>query len=183
MTAPRPAVFLDRDGVLNDVRLPGCIPLPPADVSQVRILPGVVEGCQRLRDLGYVLVVVTNQPDIARGRQTREEVDRINAVLRDRIALDAIVVCPHDDSDDCPCRKPRPGMLLDAARRFGLDLTRSFCVGDRWRDIEAARRAGVRGIHIDRRYAERAPAGAEAVVAGLPEAVSYIQSHLVPLEI
>jgi D-glycero-D-manno-heptose 1,7-bisphosphate phosphatase len=179
ITGARAAVFLDRDGVLNEVELRDGTPHPPAKVEQLRLLPGVVEACHRLRDLGFALVVVTNQPDIARGTQTRDEVDRMHDVLRGRLPLDDIVVCAHDDADDCPCRKPRPGMILDAAARLDLDLAESVCVGDRWRDIESAKRAGVMAIFVDRGYGERRPTNADAVVASLPDAVGVIESQRV----
>jgi D-glycero-D-manno-heptose 1,7-bisphosphate phosphatase len=179
VTGTRAAVFLDRDGVLNEVELRDGTPLPPAGAEQLRLLPGVVEACNRLRDLGYVLVVVTNQPDIARGKQTYDEVDRMHDVIRGRLPLDEIVVCAHDDIDDCPCRKPRPGMILDAAARLDLDLAASVCVGDRWRDVEAAKRAGVTAIFVDRGYGERRPTDADAVVASLPDAVGFIESNCV----
>jgi D-glycero-D-manno-heptose 1,7-bisphosphate phosphatase len=173
----RPAVFLDRDGVLNDVQVRHGVPVPPPNADELRLLPGVVAACMRLRELGYVLVVVTNQPDVARGRQTMAEVERTHAVLRAALPLDEIVVCPHDDADGCACRKPKPGMLVDAARRLGLDLSRSFCVGDRWRDVEAARRAGVRAIYVKRDYGERAADGADAVVSSLADAVPFIEAN------
>jgi D-glycero-D-manno-heptose 1,7-bisphosphate phosphatase len=176
---PRPAVFLDRDGVLNEVDVRGGVPYPPPDADALRLLPGVVAACHRLRELGYALVVVTNQPDIARGRQTRAEVDRMHARLRAKLPLDEIMVCPHDDADGCECRKPAPGMILQAAARMDLDLARSFCVGDRWRDVEAARRAGVIAIHVDYHYGERSADGADAVVSSLLEAVSFIESRTV----
>ncbi|MGD1237803.1 D-glycero-alpha-D-manno-heptose-1,7-bisphosphate 7-phosphatase [Mycobacterium seoulense] len=175
----RAAVFLDRDGVLNEVDLCNGTPHPPAGVEQLRLLPGVAEACHRLRDQGFVLVVVTNQPDIARGKQTHDEVDRMHGLLRSRLPLDEIVVCAHDDADDCRCRKPRPGMILDAAARLGLDLAASVCVGDRWRDVEAAKRAGVTAIFIDRAYGERRPTEADAVVASLLDAVEFIESQRV----
>ena len=179
VSGTRAAVFLDRDGVLNEVELRDGIPHPPAGVERLRLLPGVAETCHRLRDRGFALVVVTNQPDIARGRQTRDEVDRMHDALRGQLPLDEIVVCAHDDADDCQCRKPRPGMILDAAARLGLDLAASICVGDRWRDVEAAKRAGVAAVFVDRGYGERRPAGADAVVASLPDAVGFIESHAI----
>jgi D-glycero-D-manno-heptose 1,7-bisphosphate phosphatase len=179
VSGTRPAIFLDRDGVLNEVELLHGKPYPPAGVEQLRLLPGVGDACNRLRDLGFTLVVVTNQPDIARGKQTRDEVDRMHDVLRARLPLDEIVVCAHDDIDDCPCRKPRPGMILDTATRLGLDLDASVCVGDRWRDIEAGKRAGVMAIFVDRGYGERRPTNADAVVASLPAAVEFIESERV----
>jgi D-glycero-D-manno-heptose 1,7-bisphosphate phosphatase len=179
VTGTRAAVFLDRDGVLNEVELRDGTPRPPAGVEQLRLLPGVVGACHRLRQLGFALVVVTNQPDIARGKQTRDEVDRMHDALRARLPLDDIVVCAHDDVDDCPCRKPRPGMILDAAARLGLDLAESVCVGDRWRDVEAGKRAGVTAIFVDRGYGERRPTDADATVTSLPAAVEVIESQRV----
>jgi D-glycero-D-manno-heptose 1,7-bisphosphate phosphatase len=177
VTASRAAIFLDRDGVLNEVELRDGVPHPPAGVEQLRLLPGVVEACNRLRELGFVLIVVTNQPDIARGKQTRDEVDRMHDALRAQLPLDEIVVCAHDDIDGCPCRKPRPGMILDAATRLNLDLEHSVCVGDRWRDVEAGKRAGVMAIFVDRGYGERRPTDADVVVASLPAAVEVIESQ------
>jgi len=173
----RAAIFLDRDGVLNDVDVRNGTPHPPAGVEQLRLLPGVTEACNRLRDLGFLLVVVTNQPDIARGTQTRDEVDRMHDLLKAQLPLDEIVICAHDDADDCPCRKPRPGMILDAATRLDLDLAESVCVGDRWRDVESAKRAGVTAIFVDRGYGERRPTDPDAVVASLPDAVKLIESQ------
>jgi D-glycero-D-manno-heptose 1,7-bisphosphate phosphatase len=179
VTSTRAAVFLDRDGVLNEVDVRDGTPHPPSATEDLRLLPGVVEACHRLRDLGLVLVVVTNQPDVARGQQTREEVDRMHDALRARLPLDEIVVCAHDDADDCPCRKPRPGMMLDAAERLGLDLATSFFVGDRWRDVEAGKRAGVMAIFVDRGYGERRPTDPDAVASSLPDAVKVIESQCV----
>jgi D-glycero-D-manno-heptose 1,7-bisphosphate phosphatase len=177
----RPAVFLDRDGVLNEAFVRRGVPTPPRSLEDFHVLPGVARACADLRQAGFVLVVVTNQPDIARGRQTRAEVDRIHERLRRLVPLDEICVCPHDDIDACTCRKPQPGMLLEAADRLDLDLARSASVGDRWRDIEAARRAGVKAIHIERQYDEPAPVGAHVAVANLPEAVAWIrQQKLAP---
>ncbi|GAA0725776.1 transaldolase [Dactylosporangium roseum] len=176
-TTRRPAVFLDRDGVLNEVTVSGGTPLPPPDAAHMRLLPGVVEACRRLHDLGYVLVVVTNQPDLARGKQSAGELDRMHAFLTDRLPLDDIAVCTHDDADDCACRKPRPGLLLDAADRLNLDLTGSFMVGDRWRDVEAAQRAGVTSIYIDRDYGERKAVDADLVASSLLDALPFIESR------
>jgi D-glycero-D-manno-heptose 1,7-bisphosphate phosphatase len=169
-------VFLDRDGVLNEVFIRDGVPTPPRSIGQFRLLPGVAEACAALRASGLVLVVVTNQPDIARGTQTRAEVDRIHEHLRTLISPDDICVCPHDDADCCACRKPRPGMLLEAAERLNLDLSRSVCVGDRWRDIEAAQRAGVRSVHIECNYGEKPVVGADAVAASLLDAMASIRT-------
>jgi D-glycero-D-manno-heptose 1,7-bisphosphate phosphatase len=173
----RAAVFLDRDGVLTEAFVRNSVPTPPQSLAEFRLLPGVAEACADLRRAGFVLVVVTNQPDIARGMQTRAEVDRMHELLRSLVALDDISVCPHDDPDACLCRKPQPGMLEEAAERLGLDLARCASVGDRWRDIEAARRAGVKAIHVECHYAEPAPVGADVTVANLPEAAAWIRKQ------
>lgn len=169
----RPAVFLDRDGVLNESAVRDGVPVPPSTVAEFRLLAGVAEACARLRAAGYVLVVVTNQPDVARGTQSRRTVERMHDVLSREVRLDDIRVCFHDDADDCSCRKPRPGLVLGAATDLQLDLSRSFLVGDRWRDVECARRAGVRAIHVHR-HAEKEPNRADTVVADLPSAVDHI---------
>lgn len=173
----RPAVFLDRDGVLNEAFVRDGVPTPPRSLEEFRVLPGVAEACADLRRAGFVLVVVTNQPDIARGTQTRAVVDRMHQRLRGLVPVDEVCVCPHDDRDVCACRKPHPGMLLAAAERLNLDLARSAGVGDRWRDIEAARRAGVKAIYVQARDSEPVPVGAHATVANLPEAAAWIKQQ------
>jgi D-glycero-D-manno-heptose 1,7-bisphosphate phosphatase len=176
-TRGRPAVFLDRDGVLNEAFVRDGVPTPPRSLEEFRVLPGVAQACAELRQAGFVLVVVTNQPDVARGTLTSADVEELHERLRSLVPLDEICVCLHDDSDACTCRKPQPGMLLNAAARLNLDLARSASVGDRWRDIEAARRAGVKAIYVERHYAEPAPVGADVAVADLTEAAAWIQKQ------
>lgn len=168
------AVFLDRDGVINAAVVRDGKPYPPASVEAMQILPGVADALRRLHAADLALVVVTNQPDAARGKQTRAAVDAIHAQLRAQLPLDAIFACWHDDADACHCRKPKPGLLLDAAAELGLDLAASFMVGDRWRDTEAGIAAGCQAIFIDRGYSERKPTEFAVKVDGLPEAASWI---------
>jgi len=176
-TRGRPAIFLDRDGVLNEAFVRDGVPTPPRTLAEFCVLPGVAEACADLRRAGFVLVVVTNQPDIARGTHTRAEVDRMHERLRSLVPLDEVCVCPHDDCDACACRKPQPGLLLGAAERLDLDLARSASVGDRWRDIEAARRAGVKAIYVKYRFEEQVPVGTHVAVANLPEAAAWIKQQ------
>jgi D-glycero-D-manno-heptose 1,7-bisphosphate phosphatase len=171
---PSPAVFLDRDGVINEPVVRNGRPYPPRAASDLVILPEVVAACDVLRSAGFALVVVTNQPDVARGTLTNAAVTAIHEELRRQVQVTAVYTCPHDDADDCPCRKPRPGMLLQAAEDLDLDLRSSYLVGDRWRDVEAGQRAGCRTVHLDRGYSEKAPIGADMVVGGFPEAGRWI---------
>lgn len=143
-----PAVFLDRDGVLNRSVIRNGVPNPPNTLDEFELLPGVREATDQLKGAGYLLVVVTNQPDIARGTQDVSVVDAMNAVVQRELGVDAVLVCPHDDDDECECRKPKPGLLLDAIHRFDIDRERSFMVGDRWRDVAAGRAAGCRTIQV-----------------------------------
>jgi D-glycero-D-manno-heptose 1,7-bisphosphate phosphatase len=168
------AVFLDRDGVLNRAIVRAGKPYPPATIDELEILPGVPEACRALRSAGFKLVVVTNQPDIARGSQRRENVDRIHDVLKESLGLDDVRLCPHDDVDRCQCRKPEPGMLLSAAGELGIALAESVMVGDRWRDIESGKRAGCRTVFIDRGYDEPRPQSPDLTVAELAGAVPWI---------
>lgn len=154
------AVFLDRDGVLNHVILRDRKPYPPATVSEVVIHEGVREALRELKDLGFLLIVVTNQPDVARGTTTKAEVEQIHSHMGGLLPVDEFRACYHDSSDACACRKPRPGMLLDAAREHGIDLGGSYMVGDRWRDVEAGESAGCVTVWIDPGYDERGPASA-----------------------
>jgi D-glycero-D-manno-heptose 1,7-bisphosphate phosphatase len=168
------AVFLDRDGVLNHAFVRNGTPHPPDSVEDLEILPGVPEACRKLRRAGFRLVVVTNQPDVARGMQSREVVDAIHLELRRQVPVDEIRVCCHGDSDRCACRKPGPGMLMAAAEASDIDLAASFMVGDRWRDIEAGERAGCRTVWIDRQYAEQVPESPDHRAASLEEAADWI---------
>jgi D-glycero-D-manno-heptose 1,7-bisphosphate phosphatase len=159
------AVFLDRDGVLNRFTMRDGIPRPPAVLDELEVYPDAAEALRRLKQAGYLLIVVTNQPDIARGTQTRAVVDGINAALGAALPIDEFLVCAHDDAARCLCRKPKPGMVLEAAARHGVDLTESFLIGDRWRDIDCGAAAGVRTVFIERGYRERAPEHAPDFVA------------------
>jgi D-glycero-D-manno-heptose 1,7-bisphosphate phosphatase len=151
----RRAVFLDRDGVLNRAVVREGKPYPPASVAEVEILPGVVEALRRLKEAGFVLIVVSNQPDVARGTTRQETVEAINTFLAEHLPVDRFIMCYHDSIDGCDCRKPRHGMLLAGAREFGVDLASSFMVGDRWRDVEAGIAAGCKTIFIDYGYDEK----------------------------
>lgn len=168
------AVFLDRDGVINRAFVRDGKPYPPANLSELEVLPRVEDALVRLHQAGYLLIVVTNQPDVARGTTTQETVEEINRFLASVLPLDEFRTCYHDSADRCGCRKPQPGALLSAARMYGIDLEKSFMVGDRWRDVEAGQRAGCRTFFIDYGYAEKQPEDVDFRVASLLEAAQII---------
>jgi D-glycero-D-manno-heptose 1,7-bisphosphate phosphatase len=174
------AVFLDRDGVLNEAAVLNGKPYSPRDLSELVITTGALAALEELKREGFLLIVVTNQPDIARGKTSRADVDKINARLAAILPLDAIEICAHDDREQCNCRKPKPGMILRAGEKFGVDFAGSFMVGDRWRDIEAGRRAGCRTILIGDGYGETFPWAPTIKLTSLPQAASWIieQSRL-----
>jgi len=171
------AIFLDRDGVINRAVVRNGKPHSPANVAEMEILPGVPEALHRLHAAGFLLIVVTNQPNVSRGIQTRASIEAIHTALRAALPLSDIRVCYHDDADGCRCRKPAAGMLLDATRDEGIDLSTSFMVGDRWRDIEAGRRAGCKTVFIDYDYAEPKPVDFDFKAASLAASVEWILSH------
>ncbi len=143
-------------------------------VGELEVFADARGACSALEEAAFVLVVVTNQPDIARGTLEAQVVAAQNGILRRALPLDEIVVCPHDDADGCACRKPKPGMLVDAAARLGIDLAASFMVGDRWRDVEAGRAAGCRVVFVDRGYAEELRGEPDTAVRSLSAAAEWI---------
>jgi D-glycero-D-manno-heptose 1,7-bisphosphate phosphatase len=176
----RPGVFLDRDGVVNRAMVRNGKPFPPATAAELEILPGVAAACAELRRAGLTVVVVTNQPDVVRGTTTREAVEAINEALCASVPVDDLVVCFHDDADGCHCRKPAPGLLMEAAERWSIDLSRSVMVGDRWVDIEAGRRAGCATVWIDNGYRERQPDDPDITSPTLAHAVPWIVGRCGP---
>lgn len=174
----RPAVFLDRDGTLNVPVVTNGLPEPPRSVDAFQLVPDAAAGCRALAEAGFVLVVVTNQPDVGRGTLPAAIVEAQHAALRRWIPeLARIEVCydaGRDPSVATPRRKPEPGMLRDAARDLGLDLARSWMIGDRWRDVDCGRRAGVRTVFIDLGHAETLRERPEFTVSSFREAVSVV---------
>jgi D-glycero-D-manno-heptose 1,7-bisphosphate phosphatase len=174
----RRAVFLDRDGVLNRTEVRDGAPRPPKSLAELEILPGVQEALRDLAAERLLLVVVTNQPDVARGFQSRDEVEAIHESLKSRLKLDDIFTCYHDDQDGCDCRKPKPGLLQEAAAMHDIELSRSFLVGDRWRDIEAGRTAGCETFLLARPYSGRERCRPDHEAADLGAAAKIIAGGL-----
>jgi D-sedoheptulose 7-phosphate isomerase len=176
MASPRQlAVFLDRDGVINRAFVHDGKPCSPPTAEDLEILPGVPEALRELKAYGYKLLVVTNQPDVGRGTLSQETLDAMHRQLRSQLPIDDIFECTHSERAHCDCRKPLPGMLLEAAKKYDIDLANSFMVGDRWKDIDAGYNAGCRTILIDYGYSERPPDHAPDLrVRSLREAADWI---------
>jgi D-glycero-D-manno-heptose 1,7-bisphosphate phosphatase len=169
------AVFLDRDGVINQAVVRDGKPYSPSGPGELAIAPDAPESLQDLKLAGFLLIVVTNQPDIARGTQTLASVEAIHAAIARALPVHDFFLCPHDDSDRCNCRKPKPGLLLRAAEKHHIDLSRSLLVGDRWRDIEAGAKAGCATVWIDCGYREQRPSiEPSATVDSLRAAADWI---------
>lgn len=171
----RSAVFLDRDGVINRAIVRNGKPFAPVNFSEVELIEGVGPGLARLRNMGFLNVVVTNQPDLSTGKQTSTTLGAIHDWMMNTLDLDAIFVCPHLSSHHCECRKPKPGLLDQAREQLGIDYRKSFLVGDRWSDVEAGQRASLKAIFfIDYKYAEPKPTGDFQTVTSLAEAAERI---------
>jgi D-glycero-D-manno-heptose 1,7-bisphosphate phosphatase len=172
----RPAVFLDRDGTLNVQAVREGRPFPAMSVDDFRLFPGVAEGCKALKDAGFALVVVTNQPDVGRGTLDLRVVEAIHARLQELVPeIERIEACYDPGRGESSTRrKPEPGMILDSAKELGIDLSRSWMIGDRWRDVECGRRAGVRTILIDFGYKEELPSPPDHTVGTFTQAVAIV---------
>ena len=172
------AVFLDRDGVLNESIVRDGRPYPPAELKDFELYDDVSGGCARLAAAGFILVVATNQPDVARGTQRREEVEAMHRQMLEALPqIKRVEVCWHggaDYGDSCDCRKPKPGMLLQAAKALKIDLSRSFMIGDRWRDVDCGHAAGCRTVFIDHGYSEKLKQQPDWTVKTFGEAVDVI---------
>ncbi|HEY5345657.1 MAG TPA: HAD family hydrolase [Verrucomicrobiae bacterium] len=175
----RRAVFLDRDGVINRSITRDGLPFPPMSMGDFEILPGVPEACVKLKAAGFLLVVATNQPDVGRGIVPRELVEAMNAQMQKVIELDRIEICFHPGrgASDCDCRKPKPGMLLRAAKELNIDLTQSWMVGDRWRDVDCGQAAGCRTVFIEGNYVEQLKQKPDFSARNLGEAADIILSQ------
>jgi D-glycero-D-manno-heptose 1,7-bisphosphate phosphatase len=166
------AAFLDRDGVINASSIRNGVPHPPESVQEVQILSGVFEAINLLTSHNYLPVVISNQPDVARKRIELSTVHSINEFISRETGISNFYVCPHDDSDCCKCRKPKPGLIEIATEELNIDLSKSFLVGDRWRDVAAGQALGLPTFFIDYSYRESAPNPPFVRVSSLLEAIS-----------
>ncbi len=136
------AIFVERDGILNLTKVERQVQMGPRTLEELEINTAALAVCEHLKSAGFLLVATTNQPGISTGTVSRRELDRIHTLLRQRFMLDDILVCPHDPDDGCSCRKPQPGLFMEAAFKWHIDLERSFVISDKWQDARAARAVG-----------------------------------------
>ncbi len=176
----RQAVFLDRDGVINKATVHEGKSFPPQKLEDFNFIDGVQHAMHKLRASGFLVIVFTNQPDVATGKQSKFIVELMHQKLFDLELVDDVFVCFHTDLDDCDCRKPKPGMLIAAALKWGINLKKSYVVGDRWRDIEAAQSAQCNSYFIDYKYKEKRPILPFTTVINLEEAVDMILKNIEP---
>lgn len=163
--------FIDRDGVINRCQMHNGVSIPPKDLDSLQLLDGVEQAIEILKRTGIVPVVITNQPDVERGTQTRETVNQINRKIEVLTGITSFYVCYHDDASNCECRKPKIGMIKKASADLGIDIKRSYMIGDRWKDIATGQRAGVReSFFIDYAYSEKKPSQPYTLVKSLLEA-------------
>jgi D-glycero-D-manno-heptose 1,7-bisphosphate phosphatase len=168
------AVFADRDGVLCANVMRDGRPVAPTRLEDFRLLPGVEDSVRALKSAGYLVIVVTNQPDVGTGRTPRATVEAMHDIIRSSLAVDDIKACFHTSADSCTCRKPKPGMILEAAAERAIDLPASFVVGDRWSDVAAGQEAGCATIFVDYGHEADRPINADTVVGSFAEAVRVI---------
>ena len=176
VTLPRERLlFLDRDGVLVVPEFRAGRSYAPTSLDTFSIYPDARSALDSAISAGFRIVVVTNQPDVGNGRIDRSIVEEMHDQLRKHLPIELIKTCFHRQDEGCECRKPCPGMLLEAASELDLDASQGFMVGDRASDVEAGLRAGCRCVFIDRFYtAERAPSGHCCTVTTLAEAIDWI---------
>jgi D-glycero-D-manno-heptose 1,7-bisphosphate phosphatase len=145
----RVAAFIERDGLLNRVRIQHDLPVTPIRLEDFHVQPEAAPLVRNLQNAGFLVIATTNQPGLSTGELSRRELDLMHAILLKKLNLDDIMVCPHDEADGCPCRKPKPGLLIEAGFKWHVDLDRSVVISDKWPDAEAARIAGCTSILVD----------------------------------
>ena len=170
----RPAVFLDRDGVIVVPEFRDRRSFAPRRLADFRLYPDAAVSLKKLKRAGFLLAVITNQPDVGNGLIARSEVDAMHAIMTRELPVDAVKACFHGQADRCECRKPKPGMILEAAAELGINLKKSFMVGDRHSDVEAGRAAGCTTVFVDLGYAEPVPDAPDYVVRSIMEAADVI---------
>jgi D-glycero-D-manno-heptose 1,7-bisphosphate phosphatase len=168
------AIFLDRDGVIIKVSIENGIPHPPESIHEVEFCEGAISALQELKNTDFEIIVVTNQPDVARGKTSLKKVLEIHNFIEEATTISKFYICPHDDSDGCMCRKPLPGLLRSAADELNINLKQSIIIGDRWKDITAGQAVGCTCFFINANYSEKKPIPPFVEVKSLRDAVNLI---------
>ena len=174
----RRAVFLDRDGVINAAVVLDRKPYSPKNFAGIKILDGVIEAIKSLMAQNFIPVIITNQPDITRKIITESDLISMHKIISKKTQIKHFYVCPHDEKDLCECRKPKPGLITQAAKELQLDLNSSFLVGDRWRDIAAAQALNIESFFIDYSYAEKQPSKPYTRVSSLLEVSKILAERI-----
>ena len=171
----RKAIFLDRDGTLNKAYIENGLPISPSSLNKFKIIKGVKKSINRLKKLNFLCILITNQPDVFRGKISKKTVVKMNSYIKKKIKLDDMFVCYHDNEHNCSCRKPKPGLLLKASKKWKIDLKKSFMIGDRWKDILAGKKVGCKTIFINNNYKNDKKVKADFTFKSLLKAVNKIE--------
>ena len=171
----RMAVFLDRDGTLNKAYIKKGLPISPPSFNKLKIIKGVKKSINKLKKLNFMCIMITNQPDVARAKIKKKTVIKMNSFIKSKLKLDDIFVCYHDDKHKCKCRKPKPGLLIQASKKWKIDFSKSFMIGDRWKDISAGKKVGCKTIFINNNYKLDKIVNADFTYKTLLKAVNKIE--------
>jgi D-glycero-D-manno-heptose 1,7-bisphosphate phosphatase len=170
------AIFLDRDGVINEAVMRNNLPASPRKLEEFKFLPEVAAVLEEFKSLGFLNIIVSNQPDVSRGLMEAKDLEKMNELMKERLKIDEIRNCTHDNKDNCNCRKPKPGMMLEAAAKWSIDLEKSFLIGDSWKDMEAGQAAGCKTFLIRRNYNNSLKNGYDFEVNNLKKALQIIKN-------
>lgn len=168
------AVFLDRDGIINEPIIRDGLPFSPMDVDEFYFTSEIVPLTKKIKDRGFSIFVISNQPEVARGNLSTEMLAKMNILMMKKLPIKDFIICTHDDADQCSCRKPRPGSIISLSEKYGINLRKSFMIGDRWKDVEAGKSAGCRTIFLDRGYSEPINCRPDHIVGSLLSCESFI---------
>ena len=171
------ALFLDRDGVVNYSIVRDNKPYAPLNLNELKIIPGIKPVINFFKKRQFKILVITNQPDVVRGKVKKEEIEEINTIVKTQLSIDEIFTCYHDNQDHCDCRKPKPGAFIALSQKYNIDLTRSIMVGDRAKDIEAAKNANCPSVFIDYGYNELKPLDQNYTIYGICELLTCLEKH------
>jgi D-glycero-D-manno-heptose 1,7-bisphosphate phosphatase len=171
------AIFLDRDGVVNYSIIREKKPYAPICLDELKIIPEIKSVIDFFKKRKFMVFVITNQPDVARGKVTKDEVEKINASILSQLSIDEIFTCYHDNQDQCECRKPKPGAFVTLSQKYNVDLSKSIMVGDRAKDIEAAKNANCPSVFIDYGYNEPKPVDQNYTVNNIEGLLICLERH------